>query len=139
MKTNQKILIGGRALVAIGSSRNTQDTDYLINDVTSKDPFIHDLENNIDYINANGHKFFAEIFKLEEGNQIASPQSLLELKAFSFVQHCKNMNWKKVADCEFDISFLVREFNLSGVSIVKKYVTPGEYQEIEKEINSVRK
>ena len=80
-----KILIGGAALVQLGSSRSTLDTDYLVNDTTSSAPFMKDEANNVDYINANGHPFFAEIFKIEEGNEVASPQSLLELKAFSLV------------------------------------------------------
>lgn len=136
---SERILIGGRALVALGSSRSTNDTDYLVNDFDSSEAFIFDREANIDYCNANGNDFFNEIFRIEKGNQIASPQSLLELKSYSFVMHCKHMNWAKVADCEYDMSFLVREFDLEGVSIVKKYVSEGEFAEIEKEIKSVRK
>ena len=139
MIQRDKILIGGRALVALGSSRNTNDTDYLVNDITTNSPFMFDTEKNVDYINANGHPFFNEIYQLEKGKQIASPQSLLELKAFSFVMHCKHMNWKKVSDCEYDMAFLVREFNLKGCSLVKKYVSESEFVEIEKEIKSIRK
>ncbi len=134
-----KVLIGGAALVELGSSRRTSDTDYLVNDITTKEMFIFDTENNIDYINANGHKFFSEIFEIEKENEVASPQSLLELKAFSFVQHLKNMNWKKVADCEFDMAFLVREYNCVMPTIVKKYVQENEYNEIVKEISQIRK
>jgi hypothetical protein len=49
------------------------------------------------------------------------------------------MNWKKVADCEFDMAFLVREYNCTMPTIVKKYVSSVEYAEIEKEIKSIRK
>lgn len=134
-------MIGGQALVKLGSNRYTVDTDYLINDASSKLPFMHDKEKNIDYCNANGSKFFAEIWKMEAKNngEIASPQALLELKAYSFVQHCLNGHFKKADEAEFDIKFLIRSFNLTGVSIVKKYVSAGELSEIEKIIKSVRK
>jgi hypothetical protein len=63
----------------------------------------------------------------------------LELKAYSFVQHCLNGFWKKADEAEFDIKFLVREFNLTGVKIVNKFVSEGELSEINKIIKSVRK
>ena len=141
MNTSKQLLIGGQALVKLGSSRSTIDTDYLVNDTTSKVAFSHNKEANIDYCNANGNKFFAEIWKMESKNigEIATPQALLELKAYSFVQHCLNGFFKKADEAEFDIKFLVREFNLTSVSVVKKYVAPGELSEIEKIIKSVRK
>lgn len=134
-------MIGGQALLKLGSSRNTNDTDFLVNDTTSKLAFIHDKEKNIDYCNANGNKFFSEIWKMESENngEIASAQSLLELKSYSFVQHCLNGFFKKADEAEFDIKFLVREFNLSGLKIANKYMKPGELSEVEKIIKSVRK
>ncbi|MDH4127129.1 MAG: hypothetical protein OEV44_00135 [Spirochaetota bacterium] len=135
MTTDSKILIGGQALRILGSSRSTNDTDYLINDISTKEAFLHD--ENIDYLNANGNKFFAEIFKIEEGNQIATPQSLLELKAYAFVQHCQNMKFQKADEAEFDMKFLVRKFNLT-VKIVRNYVSSGELSEIMKVINSTK-
>lgn len=134
-----KILIGGRALVALGSSRSTLDTDYLVNEPAQKDAFLCDESANTDYLNAAGHKFFAEIFKAEQGQQIASPQSLLELKAFAFVQHCLNRKFAKADDAEYDMKFLCRQFNLSAVKTVKKYVSAGELSEINKVLASVRK
>lgn len=134
-----KILIGGHALVTLGSSRSTLDVDYLINDKSTKEAFICDHENNIDYINANGHAMFAEIFKIEEGNDIASPQSLLELKAYAFVQHCQNFNFQKADDCEYDMKFLIRKFNLKGVKIANKYISSGELNEVNKVITSTKK
>ena len=132
-----KTLIGGSALVALGSSRSTEDTDYLVNEV-GKSMFFHDVENNIDYCNAAGSKFFAEIWNIEKDNEIATPQSLLELKAYAFVQHCQNFNFKKADDCEYDIKFLVRHFNLTGCKIVTKYISQVEYSEVLKIIKSVR-
>lgn len=134
-------MIGGQALVKLGSSRHTEDTAYLVNDEENTMAFIHDKANNIDYINANGNKFFAEIWKMEEKNigELASPQALLELKAYLFVQHCLNGHWMKADAAELDIKFLVRMFNLTGVSIVKKYISAGELSEVEKVIKSVRK
>ena len=128
----KKLLIGGQALRTLGSTRHTNDFDYFVNDLNSKKPFITSEE--VDYINANGHKFFNEIWKMEANNnsEIASPQALLELKAFSLVQHCQNFNFKKADEAEFDIKFLVRNFSLELPKIVKKYVTDGEYSEIKK-------
>lgn len=141
MATSKKLMIGGAALVALGSSRSTLDTDYLVNDTTSKLPFIHVKTDNEDLCNANGHNFFAEIWKMEAKNigPLASPQALLELKAFALVQHCLNGHWSKADNDEYDIKFLVRNFNLTGVSIVKKYISAGELMEVEKVIKSVRK
>lgn len=132
-----KTLIGGLALVALGSSRSTEDTDYLVNEA-GKPMFFHDAENNIDYCNAAGSKFFAEIWNAEKGNEIASAQSLLELKAYAFVQHCQNFNFKKADDCEYDIKFLVRHFNTTACKIATKYISEGEYSEVVKIIKSVR-
>jgi hypothetical protein len=136
-----KKLIGGAALVKLGSSRMTRDTDYLVNDESSNEPFMHDVANNIDYINANGHPFFKEVYEVEKRrfDEIASPQMLLELKCFAFVQHCKNYKWQKADDAEYDIKFLCRTFNLNGVEIVRKHISQGELSEVMKVIESVRK
>ena len=138
MKTQQGILIGGAALRALGNDRYTDDMDYLINDSTSKDSFINDEENNIDFLNANGNDFFNEIYKIEVGNRIASAQGLFELKAYAFVQHCQNFNFKKADSCEYDMKFLVRKFGIKGATIATKYITSGEYSEVEKVIKSVK-
>lgn len=134
--TAAKILIGGQALRELGSDRYTNDIDYLINDKSSKEAFI--TSEKEDLLNANGNKFFAEIFAAEKGNKIASPQSLLELKAYAFVQHCQNFNWAKVDSSEYDIKFLVRNFGLKSLKIVKKYISVGELSEVVKVINSVK-
>ena len=68
----------------------------------------------------------------------ASPQALLELKAFSLVQHCVNRNWQKADDADFDMKYLIRTFKLKGVKVVKKYVSSGEMFEIQRVIDSVR-
>jgi len=131
-----QILIGGQALRELGSDRYTNDIDYLINDESSTEAFKTSKE--VDYLNANGNKFFNEIYKIEKNNKIASPQSLLELKAYAFVQHCQNYNWEKVDSSEYDMKFLVRKFKLNSVSIVKNFVSNGELFEIEKIIKSVK-
>ena len=141
METTKQLMIGGQALVQLGSNRHTVDTDYLVNDKSSKLAFLHDKAANVDYCNANGNKFFAAIWKAESKNigPLASPQALLELKAYSFVQHCLNGNWTKADDAEFDMKFLVRQYNLTGVKIVNKYVSEGELSEINRVIASVRR
>ena len=122
-----KTLIGGQALRHYGHDRYTNDTDYLVNDKSTTQAFITSEE--IDYINANGNKLFAEIFEIEKGNDVATPQSLFELKAYSFVQHCQNFNFAKADACEYDMKFLAREFGCKPV-IVKKYITAGELSEV---------
>lgn len=135
-----RLLIGGQALVALGSTRITNDTDYLVNDLSSPAAFLHDEASDVDYLNANGHHFFAAVWRAEAGNQsgVATPQSLLELKAFSFVQHCLNRKFQKADDAELDMKFLVRTFGLSGVQLVGKFVTPGQLSEIKKVIDAAR-
>lgn len=130
---NNQILIGGQALRQLGSNRTTEDIDFLINDNTDDRVFI--TSDKVDYLNAANSKFFAKIWKKEEGNSVATPESLLELKAYAFVQHCQNFNWEKVASTEFDIKFLVLKFKLSAPKIVKQFVSPGEFLEIEKIVN----
>ena len=141
---NTKILVGGHALRNLGSSRHTEDMDFLVYDENSKEIFIKDEENNIDYLNAASFSFFNEIFKKEikenEGKAIftASLDSLLELKCYALIQHLLNGKWAKATDCEFDIAFLVRK-GANFPSIVKKYVSASEWAEIEKEVKSVKK
>lgn len=136
----KKLLIGGQALVKLGSSRTTNDTDYLVFDSSNTTPFSHDKTNNIDYCNANGSEFFAAIWEMEKENngEIATPQSLLELKAYAFVQHCVNGFWQKADDCEFDMKFLCRNFNLSQVNIASRFITPAQLKEVNK-VLAIRK
>jgi hypothetical protein len=117
------------------------DVDYLINDTTTPLAFIHDKANNTDYVNANGHKFFAAMWEMEANNigPLASPAALLQLKAFSFVQHCLQGHWNKVNSDEFDIKFLVLNCQVSELDIVSKYITKGQLEEVKKIIKSVRK
>lgn len=130
------ILIGGQALRNLGSDRHTEDVDFMINDSTTTETFI--AEKGVDYINAANNSFFKEIYNLEKGNKQATPQALLELKAYAFVQHCQNFNFAKADACEYDIKFLVRNFDVS-LKVVKKHISEGELSEITKIINSVRK
>lgn len=136
MKTTAKILIGGQALRNLGSDRHTEDVDYLVNILDSKEAFITGEKE--DLLNANGNKFFAEIFNIEKENEQATTQSLFELKCYAFVQHCQNFNFKKADACEYDLKFLVRNFGCTP-KIVKKYISLGELSEINKIVNSVKK
>jgi len=130
-----QILIGGQALRNLGSDRHTDDVDFLVDDKSTKEAFITSPE--VDFLNANGSKFFNEIYLIEKGNEEATPQSLFELKAYALVQHCQNMTWAKADACEYDLKFLVRNFGCTA-KIVKKYISLGELSEIEKIINSVK-
>ena len=132
----KKVLIGGQALRNLGSDRYTNDVDYLVNDTTTTNAFITSEKEDI--LNANGNKFFADVYKVECDNAEATPQSLFELKAFAFVQHCQNFNFAKADACEYDLKFLVRNFGIKESKIAKKYITNGEYSEVVKIINSVK-
>jgi len=135
---SKKILIGGMALRKLGHDRHTEDHDYLIYDKSDKRDFI--TGEKVDYLNAGSKtyagQFFNEIYKIEKGNKIASAQSLFELKAFAFIQHCQNFNFKKADACEYDMKFLCREFSIDSVKIVNRYITNGELSEIIKIINN---
>ncbi len=141
MKNRKELLVGGKALMSLGSTRHSIDTDYLVC-VEGQNLFTHDNTNNVDYINAaGGHDFCAQVWAMESNNigPLASPQALLELKAFAFVQHCHNGVWQKADDCEFDIKFLVRTCGVSEIKIAKSFISAGELAEVKKVINSVKK
>jgi len=131
-----KILIGGQALRQLGSDRYTDDVDYLVCDKSTKQAFM--TSEKEDLLNANGNKLFAAVYKIEQGNSIASPQSLLELKAYAFVQHCQNFNFKKADACEYDIKFLVRTFGVKSVKLANKHISAGELSEVQRIIDSVK-
>ena len=132
-------LIGGQKLRELGSTRHTEDSDYIIFD-SEKEVFTHDAEKNIDYINAAKNDFFGKIWNKEIDNSEISLNSLLELKSFSFVQHCQNMNFTKADSDEFDIKFLVRKLGFDiNFNIVKKYISAGEMSEIVKIINEMKR
>lgn len=133
MKYTEKILIGGQALRELGSSRHTNDMDYLVWMEDNYKPF-HTFEGN-DYINANSSNFFEEIYKSEKGNEVASPQGLFELKAFALIEHYRNGNHNKVNDCVFDLNFLKINFNVMDFPVLKKYATKAEVTLINELIN----
>lgn len=137
----ERILIGGQALIKLGSSRGTEDTDYLVC-INDRRTFIHDNE-NVDIINGGGcapfARFFKNVFNAEKGNTIASPQSLLDLKAYAYIQHVKNGNGQKADDAEFDIKFLVRNFGVNELKLVFDFLTPAERESVNKIISSTIK
>ena len=129
----EKRMIGGQKLRDLGSSRYTDDVDYLIFDSSDDRLFIQD--GNDDIVNAANHPFYAEIWNMGE----VSLQALLEMSVFTFVQHCKNMNFDKADTKEFDIKFLVRTLNgVCNFDIAKEYIEAGEVTEVEKIISSVK-
>lgn len=137
----KQLLIGGAALRELGSDRYTEDTDYLVC-IEGQPAFIRDAENDIDYINAGGEvEFFAEVWASEANNEseMASPQALLELKAFALAQHCQLGNWAKADACEYDMRFLVRTSNLTSTPIAARHLGAGEMDEINKIIRETRK
>jgi len=130
MKT--QILIGGAALRELGSSRSTNDVDYLIFDENSFEAFSFDKENNIDYMNGNASNFAEEIYNIEKNNKIASSQSLFDLKAFAYLSHLRNFNKAKMNDCIFDLNFLAQNFGITEPKVLVKYATKEEIEEIKR-------
>ena len=133
----EKKMIGGQKLRDLGSSRYTDDVDYLICDSSDDRLFIQD--GNDDIVNAANHPFYTEIWNMDLNSNEVSVEALLEMSVFTFVQHCKNMNFDKADTKEFDIKFLTRL--LEGkveLKIVNKYVNVNELAEVSKIIESVR-
>lgn len=87
--SKKKILIGGQAMLLIGSSRATDDTDFLIYDEASKELFTRDKESNVDYINAAQSPFYFRIWEAET-QENASASGLFKMKVYSYVQHLQN-------------------------------------------------
>lgn len=131
--TTNRILIGGQALRNLGSSRHTNDLDYLVWMEDNFKPF-HTSE-GVDLINANSTNFFEAIWNAEKGNEEASPASLFELKAFALIEHFRNGNHNKVNDCIFDLNFLKINFGIVDFPILKKYITKVEIETINELIN----
>lgn len=139
MKENKKILVGGKALNIYGSTRLTHDTNYLIFDSSSSEPFIKDDKKSITYLNGNGLTFFEEIFHREKENDIASAPSLMELKAYSYIQHMVNENYIRAISDKHDIAFLSLEFDLKSVEVVNEYLKENQIDEIAKIIADTTK
>ena len=117
----EKRLVGGQKLRDLGSSRYTDDVDYLIFDSSSTDLFINSTEE--DLVNCANHPFYTEIWNSGE----VTAELLLEMSAYTFVQHCLNMNFDKADTKEFDIKFLVRLLEgKTELKIVNKYVNVNE-------------
>lgn len=134
----KQLLIGGQALRELGSDRHTEDRDYLVNDTSTRETFIHGKEG--DFCNANGNAFFADVWVAEEKNEgpLASPQAIFELKAYSFTQHCENFNFEKADQAEYDMKFLVRNYGVREFPIAAHYISAGAISTIEKIIKSVK-
>jgi len=132
-----KILIGGQALREMGSSRYTNDVDYLVFDENSFEAFIFDKDNNIDYMNGNASNFAESIYNKEKGNTIATAQSLFELKAFSLLSHLRNFNAEKINTTIFDLNFLAINFEIDlKMPTLSKFITANEVSEVIKEIRT---
>jgi len=137
MKKDEKILIGGAALRRLGSDRHTDDMDYLVW-LENEPVFIHHAEG--DEVNAAAHNFLAKIWKACRPSEgVADPQTLLELKAWAFVNYCQNFDFRHADKAEYDIKFLVRHFNVMETPILTKFAHAGELAEVAKIIASIRK
>ena len=128
MSTTKKAMIGGQALRALGHDRHTDDVDFFVN-VPGQPLFSH--FDDRDEVNAACHKFLSLVWdNMTVTDGVADPQTLGELKAWSFINHCQNMQWKKVAATEYDMIFLAREFGVTRFPILEKFAHAGEMSEI---------
>jgi len=118
---DRKVLVGGVALMLLGSSMHPRNVEYLV----KIGPKAIDEFQFFTYYNANANAFFNELWEMEKRKKIASPQTLLELRAFNYVNLPVDCDWHIKHNLEFDISFLAgpyNRFNLSGLKILPKYM-----------------
>lgn len=132
-------LIGGQKLRELGSDRHTDDVDYMIYDEGNAGLFIR--EPGRDIVNAAQHPFYSEVWALDADSDHVSLRALLEMTAFTFVQHCENGQWDKADAKEYDLKFLIRLLLSKNESvnydIAKKYISAGATVEVDKIINSI--
>lgn len=135
LKGNQK-LIGTYALLKLGSSLHTTEVQYLTYRGTSTAMFIY--EDKIRYSNANGSAFFAALWEVEKERfaELATPQTLFELTAFDLLQAIQEGDSTKEREARFNVSFLKRRFGFKQVSVLSKYISPAEYNLLEKAIET---
>jgi len=140
-KSEKQLMIGGQALRQLGSSRSTEDTDYLIYEPAVSRTFIHDKGGNIDYCNAAANAFFGQVWEMEKDNQgpIASPQALFELKLYAWVQHFCNGFWNKEFDARYDLEFIMRKFpHVTESKVAVWHLNPGQQSEAVKLVNETK-
>jgi len=134
------ILIGGKKLQQLGSDRHTDDIDFMIYDKNNKELFIQ--KKDMDIINTANNNFYSEIWFNEIIENEITINGLLLTCCYAFIQHCQNFNFKKADAKEYDIRFLVRLMNEKkeniNLTILKNNVHSGEFEEIQKIINSVK-
>lgn len=134
------VLIGGKKLQQLGSDRHTDDIDFLIYNKNNKELFIQ--KKDMDIINAANNKFYSAIWFNEIKENEITLNGLLLTCCYTLIQHCQNFNFRKADAKEYDIRFLVRLMNEKkeniNLIILKNNVHSGEFEEIQKIINSVK-
>ena len=129
----EKRLVGGQKMREMGSTRHTDDLDYLVYDESDSRLFIN--SESQDFINCANHKFYEAIWNLGE----IDAQAMLEMAAFTFVQHCMNGNFVKADSKEFDIKHLARLIGKDAkIKIANEFITAGQEQEVKNIITSVK-
>ena len=129
----EKRLVGGQKMREMGSTRHTDDLDYLVYDESDSRLFIN--SESQDFINCANHKFYEAIWNLGT----VDAQAMLEMAAFTFVQHCMNGNFVKADSKEFDIKHLARLIGKDAkIKIANEFITAGQEQEVKRIITSVK-
>ena len=119
-----RIMIGGQALRAHGHDRHTDDVDWAV----SRDgaEFVAERTVEGETLDMAAFAITAEVWAAMQpveinGQMIADPQSLAELKGFALIQHCRQGNWTKVAADEYDLQFLGRVFGITELPILARH------------------
>jgi len=137
---NDFVLIGGQAMIHLGLNRTTLDHDYLGLVPDNKRTFVKIPGGHI--CNASVDKFFMKIYLKEKGNEVATPQSMLELKCRSFVERWRNGHFEKANNIDVsDITFLVNEYAVTSFPILSRNwdLSIGEKKELKKIIKEAKK
>jgi hypothetical protein len=114
-----KIMIGGQALRKLGSDRHTEDVDFAIFGDGSE---WRTAAEQGDILDMNAHAFTREVWAAAKPvDGVADAQTLAELKGWALIQHCRQMNWAKVAADEYDLKFLGRECGIRSLPILAKF------------------
>ena len=136
----KKMLIGGQRLRDLGSSRHTNDLDYLIFD-TNQPLFINAPE--ADYINASKYDLLTALWNVEKDNKEVSVNGMVTLCGWAFINHLRNLNFNKANDKEFDLSFLGLYAKKHDVkidfSLLYKYEVKEMVDEVVKEVKKYTK
>ena len=134
-----KILIGDKAMSILGTTRLSESSCYLVLEGNFIEDILRDEQTGSIYVNALGNAFYEEIYRSEKNNLIASPQAMLNLRAYDYIQYLNGKEFEKAAQADYDIRFLIIRYKLQDINIAKKHLSKLQLQEIENLLKSIKK